>query len=320
MELQGSLERIQIADIVQILEMKNSTGVLCLDDGRGGRGRIFFRGGRMVHLVGPKGSTSPYVLSELFEWEVLPGAQFTFDSSGCATEESLHASNVNLLLDAAVAKDVFGRLKGKYGSLDCVPSLNPEPPREQVNMVPEDWMILRSLSPGRAIPDVLAESHLEPGLFYHSLVKLEEAGILVMESPKAENASRDVRGDFEVLLSAATEALGVLCQELGPMVVENFANLSMRSAEPRFQALTALVIRQTGFSCEVIPENLPELIVGFHDEPKAFGTALSTWLLDLRRRCGAIVRPLGRLSFRDLMPRHAEEAGELSFLEDGGRG
>lgn len=113
MELQGSLKTVPFGDVVQMLEARHSTGVLRLENGEGASCQIYLREGRIVHVAGPNGSASRLMLSEMFDWESLPGARFEFDSNVPSGPESLTVSNASLLMEAALAKDAITHFRQK---------------------------------------------------------------------------------------------------------------------------------------------------------------------------------------------------------------
>ena len=313
MELQGSLGKLQIGDIVQILDMKGATGVLRLSDGSGGSGQIFFKSGRIVHVVGPDGASSPFVLSDLFEWESSPGAEFLFDSGVVDVPETLSSSNVSLLLDAAVAKDVFAGLKNRFGTIQLIPILSPTPPPSEVQLIPEDWVLLRNLANGRLLIDVLAESRLEPATFQSSLLKLVDAGVLVLEAVESGPPPPDPRETLDGVLAAVDFALRYFCAQLGPMVVENFARQAMATAEERNLSLTSVQIRGGSETCRIEVEDAPALVAALKRDARATLRSFGEFLFDLRRRCAVIVRPLAHSTEDEILGPGSARVRELGL-------
>jgi hypothetical protein len=98
--LGGSLADISIPDILQLLETQRKSGTLTLDF-EGAVGKIFLRGGRMIHAEYGK------ITGEIAVHKMLGKVKGSFhlDPRDPKTEETIHRPTTTVLMDAARSMD-----------------------------------------------------------------------------------------------------------------------------------------------------------------------------------------------------------------------
>nr|MBA2564732.1 DUF4388 domain-containing protein [Gemmatimonadota bacterium] len=100
----GSLETIEMLDILQLLNLGRKTGVLVLGVGSGA-GRIWFDGGEIV-AVEKADSTGEAAFRDLL---ALKRGAFRFETGPIRAERTLHKPTSALILDALRLEDESGR-------------------------------------------------------------------------------------------------------------------------------------------------------------------------------------------------------------------
>jgi len=150
MALQGSLNDVSLADLIQLIAASQKTGVFAVQNGSS-QGQIFLEEGKIVHgsqdtLAGNE------AVYDIAAWE---DGEFVFTAGVEPPDHTITDSNNQLLMEAARRQDEWRLLSQKIGSLDQVPSLaEPEDPTSSVTFSPEEWAVVRRIDGSRSITDI----------------------------------------------------------------------------------------------------------------------------------------------------------------------
>lgn len=189
MTLQGSLEHIQLPDVVQLVSTAGKTGMFSITRANL-EGQIYLREGQIIHaVVGDlEGEDAIY---ELAIWNQ---GQFIFHPDVTTERETIQKSNTNLFMEAARRIDEWRVLSRKIPSIDMIPSMVPNLPqgRSHIQLNTGEWLVIAQIDGIRSIRDIAKACHLSAfdtakilyGLITHNLVSLR-----AME-PKPETTTK----------------------------------------------------------------------------------------------------------------------------------
>jgi len=97
----ASLTRLTVLDIVQLKCLNNATQVIDFTSGSGGRGRVYFQNGEIIHASTAK-SKGEAAVSEIIGWR---GGRAQEVASASPAERTIFTSWQSLLLNAAQTAD-----------------------------------------------------------------------------------------------------------------------------------------------------------------------------------------------------------------------
>jgi hypothetical protein len=179
MSLQGSLQHIQLHDVIQLVSVSGKTGVFHLKKGTQ-EGKIFLKNGAIVHaeLGEIKGEEAVYTLAVWAEGE------FFFEPDAVPPEETIKKSNTNLLMEAARRLDEWKILFKKIPSTEYIPEFKPQPlsSKSHIHLNTGEWLILSKINGIKNIEDISKELNLSTfdvckilyGLITNNLILLKE--------------------------------------------------------------------------------------------------------------------------------------------------
>lgn len=171
MAFQGSLKELPLPDVIQLVAVSGKTGAFWIED-REERGKIYLRGGKIVHAeVGPlSGEEAVY---ELATWTE---ANFRFDGEDAPTESTIEQSNTSLLLEAARRIDEWRILAKKVPSTRAVPLFTDDEAQQSVSFSPREWRVVKRIDGRRSIDAIardLGESAFETAKVVYNLINSE---------------------------------------------------------------------------------------------------------------------------------------------------
>ncbi len=213
MTLQGSLEHIQLPDVVQLVSTSGKTGCFVIKK-KDQEGRIYIKEGQIVHAeVGDlEGESAVY---ELAIWQE---GEFVFQPNVESPKVTVTKSNTNLFMEAARRIDEWKVLSRKIPNIDMIPVMVPVLPqgRSHIQLNTGEWLVIAQINGKRSIREVAKICNLSAfdtakilyGLITHNLVKLVEPSEVVhhKEEPKEkENEESDQQKSVELEHNSAQE-------------------------------------------------------------------------------------------------------------------
>ena len=194
MTLQGSLEHIQLPDVVQLVSTSGKTGCFVIKK-KDQEGRIYIKEGQIVHAeVGDlEGESAVY---ELAIWQE---GEFVFQPNVESPKVTVTKSNTNLFMEAARRIDEWKVLSRKIPNIDMIPVMVPVLPqgRSHIQLNTGEWLVIAQINGKRSIREVAKICNLSAfdtakilyGLITHNLVKLVEPSEVVhhKEEPKLQH-------------------------------------------------------------------------------------------------------------------------------------
>lgn len=171
MAFQGSLKELPLPDVIQLVAVSGKTGAFWIED-RDEQGRIYLRGGKIVHAeVGSlSGEEAVY---ELATWT---DANFRFDSEDIPSESTIEQSNTSLLLEAARRIDEWRILAKKVPSTKTIPVFTDTGGGQGVSFSAREWRVVKRIDGRRSIDAIaraLGESAFETSKVVYNLINSE---------------------------------------------------------------------------------------------------------------------------------------------------
>lgn len=168
MAFQGSLKELPLPDVIQLVAVSGKTGAFWIED-RDERGKIYLRGGKIVHAaVGSlAGEEAVY---ELATWTE---ANFRFEGDDTPTESTIEQSNTSLLLEAARRIDEWRILAKKVPSTKLVPRFADDEAQQGVSFSAREWRVVKRIDERRTIDAIagdLGESAFETAKVIYNLI------------------------------------------------------------------------------------------------------------------------------------------------------
>lgn len=179
MSLQGSLQHIQLHDVIQLVSVSGKSGIFHLKKGTE-QGRIYLKNGNIVHaeLGSLKGEEAVYSLAVWAEGE------FYFEPDTEPAEETIKKSNTRLLMEAARRMDEFKVLSKKIPSFLMIPEFKPQPlsSKAHIHLNTGEWLILSKVNGVKSIEEISLETNMNIfdlckilyGLITNNLIQLKQ--------------------------------------------------------------------------------------------------------------------------------------------------
>lgn len=179
MSLQGSLQHIQLHDVIQLVSVSGKSGVFHLKK-ENQKGKIYLKNGAIVHaeIGNIKGEEAVYTLAVWSEGE------FYFEPDITPQEETIKKSNTNLLMEAARRMDEWRILIKKIPSTVHIPEFKPQPltSKTHIHLNTGEWLILSKINGQKNIEEISKELNLSTfdvckilyGLITNNLINLKE--------------------------------------------------------------------------------------------------------------------------------------------------
>ena len=180
MSLQGSLQHIQLHDVIQLVSVSGKSGIFHLKKG-GLKGKIYLKNGNIIHaeLGTIKGEEAVYTLAVWSEGE------FYFEPDTESPEETIKKNNTSLLMEAARRMDEWKILSKKIPSFYMVPEFKPQPlsSKAHIHLNTGEWLILSKVTGMKTIEQISTETNMSIfdlckilyGLITNNLIQLKQA-------------------------------------------------------------------------------------------------------------------------------------------------
>ena len=178
MTLQGSLEHIQLPDVVQLVSTAGKSGMFIIKRDQL-EGRIYLKNGQIVHAVVGE------LIGEdaIYEMAIWNRGEFVFQPDVESPEITIQKSNTNLFMEAARRIDEWRILSRKIPSIDMVPEMVPSLPtgRSHIQLNTGEWLVIAKIDGKRTIREIAKACNLSAfdtakilyGLVTHNLVQLK---------------------------------------------------------------------------------------------------------------------------------------------------
>jgi len=156
MSLKGSLESINLADIMQLVSNSKQSGRFILQKNTGEKGYIYIKNGEIIHSeVGNfKGEDAVFTLTA---WSV---GEFEFEESDFSVDKTITKSVTSILMDSARRIDEWKLLRKKIGSIDSVPIFNEidKDERRKISLSTLEWLVISKIDGKRTIAEISTAS------------------------------------------------------------------------------------------------------------------------------------------------------------------
>lgn len=144
MALNGPLQEFPLNDIISLLELSKQTGAAEIKSDLNGRpvtGRIYFRGGQVVH-ADLEGLPAEEALLTMF---IFTDGNFQFLAGEQPPQEGIKRNNAFLIIMGIGRSDEYKKIKEIVPSTDLVPLLA-DNFSAQVNLSPDEWKVLTAIN------------------------------------------------------------------------------------------------------------------------------------------------------------------------------
>ena len=153
-ELQGSLRKFGLSDIVQFLGSSRKTGRLDMSEPAGRRrAAIFFQDGSVVHAQ-MDGSTGEEAFFELMRWS---DGEFSFEPDVTSELSSVRLSGANLLMEGARRSDEWALLSKYIPDTDWIPEFvlpDENQTGKQIMLNTSEWIVLSKIDGERSVKEL----------------------------------------------------------------------------------------------------------------------------------------------------------------------
>ena len=156
MSLKGSLESINLADIMQLVSNSRQSGRFILTKDASNTGFIAIKRGDIIHAeVGNfKGEDAVFTL---ISWGK---GEFVFEEGEFNYETTITRSVTSLLMEAARRIDEWKVLRKKIGSIDSVPEFKEidKQERRKISLSTLEWLVISKIDGKKSIIEISNES------------------------------------------------------------------------------------------------------------------------------------------------------------------
>lgn len=155
MGIQGSLESINLADIMQLVTNSKQTGRFLLQKPNGDKGYIYLKDGEIVHseVADFKGEDAIFTL---IAWNE---GSFIFEEGTINVQRTITRSVTSLLMDAARRIDEWKLLRKKIESIDSIPYFTEidRSERRKISLSTLEWLIVSKIDGNKTIDQISRE-------------------------------------------------------------------------------------------------------------------------------------------------------------------
>ncbi|MEN8222766.1 MAG: DUF4388 domain-containing protein [Acidobacteriota bacterium] len=156
MSLKGSLDSINLADIMQLVSNSRQSGRFALIKNTGEKGYIYVNQGTINHaeVDNFKGEDAVFTL---ISWGK---GEFEFEESHFEVATTITKSVTSLLMDSARRIDEWKLLRKKIGSIDSVPTFSEidKGERRKISLSTLEWLVISKIDGRRSIAEISNES------------------------------------------------------------------------------------------------------------------------------------------------------------------
>jgi len=143
MSLKGSLESVNLADIMQLVSNSRQSGRFVLSKDTGTTGYIIIKNGEIVHSK-VENFSGEDALFTLIAWGK---GEFVFEEGHFEEETTVSRSVTSLLMEAARRIDEWKLLRRKIGSIDAVPTFSEidKNERRKISLSTLEWIVIAKI-------------------------------------------------------------------------------------------------------------------------------------------------------------------------------
>jgi len=156
MSLKGSLQSINLADIMQLVANSKQSGRFVLTKNTGENGYIYIKDGEIIHseVEHFKGEDAVFTLISWGEGD------FLFEEQEFDTQQTITRSVTSLLMEAARRIDEWKLLRKKIGSIDAVPTFSEidREERRKISLSTMEWMVVAKIDGLKSIAQISNET------------------------------------------------------------------------------------------------------------------------------------------------------------------
>lgn len=152
MSLKGSLESINLADIMQLVSNSRQSGKFELSKDDNQKGYIVVKNGEIIHAE-MDNFTGTDALFTLFSWGQ---GEFVFKEGYFEAEATITRPVTSLLMEAARRIDEWKLLRKKIGSIDAVPDFSEidRKERRKISLSTLEWLVISKVDGGKSILEI----------------------------------------------------------------------------------------------------------------------------------------------------------------------
>lgn len=152
MSLKGSLESINLADIMQLVSNSRQSGKFVLTKDTGNVGYIVLQKGEIIHSEADnfRGEDAFFTLISWGEGE------FRFEEGSVDAKTTITRSVTSLLMEAARRIDEWKLLRKKIGSIDAIPVFNEidRQERRKISLSTLEWLVISKIDGKQSIAQI----------------------------------------------------------------------------------------------------------------------------------------------------------------------
>ena len=175
MTIEGSLESVDIQDIVQLLNLNHSTGLLHIK-GDSLEGSLFYRDGDIVNAEaeGLKGEAAAYLLLGQSK------GKFHFDVTNHNAESQIKRSIHDLVLEAARRKDTIAKIRASisHDNIVFLPLVDIRSPHLRKDFTDFEIKLLSQLDGQTDIKSIISKQKESAFEIFYVIYELEKKGHL----------------------------------------------------------------------------------------------------------------------------------------------
>ncbi len=156
MGLQGSLDSINLADIMQLVSNSKQSGRFVLSKGIDNKGYIYIKSGEIIHSSIGNYAGEDAVFT-LIAWSK---GEFVFEEGIFDVTQSITRSVTSLLMEAARRIDEWNVLRRKIGSIESIPVFNDvnKEERRKISLTTLEWLIIAKIDGHKSIEEISNEA------------------------------------------------------------------------------------------------------------------------------------------------------------------
>ena len=156
MSLKGSLESINLADIMQLVSNSKQSGRFVLTNEAGKNGYIYINNGEIVHSEVDNFVGEDAVFT-LISWGK---GEFVFEDGSFTVSTSITRSVTSLLMEAARRIDEWKLLRKKIGSTDSIPVFSDidRQERRKISLSTMEWLVISKIDGIKSISEISHET------------------------------------------------------------------------------------------------------------------------------------------------------------------
>lgn len=152
MSLKGSLESVNLSDIMQLVSNSRQSGRFVLTRDTGDTGYIIIKDGELVHA-----KVDTYIGEDaLFTLIAWGNGEFVFEEGHFEEETTITRSITSVLMEAARRIDEWKLLRKKIGSIDAVPVFSEidRAERRKISLSTLEWIVIAKIDGKLSIEEI----------------------------------------------------------------------------------------------------------------------------------------------------------------------